>query len=234
MTQPATRTHLSTRDPQPGGRTAKLDYPRAGAALLERFRHLPTANIADAMHRLGALDPAVKPVWEGARFTGSAYTVWTRPGDNLAIHRAMQHVQPGDVIVVNGGADESRALIGELIGGRAKLAGVAAFVIDGAVRDADGLREYRMPVFARSCTPAGPYKDGPYANSVEIAVGGVVAHPGDIVVGDADGVVVIPLATAETIAEAAEAKQADEQTKRDSIEGALAEAAHATTAKEQP
>lgn len=219
--QPST-TALDRLDP--GGRTPTVEYPRAAPALLERFRHLPTANIADAMHRLGALDPHVKPAWNGATLVGQAFTVWTRPGDNLGIHEALERVQPGDVIVVNGGGDESRALIGELIAGKAKAQGVAGFVIDGAVRDAEGLRDYGMPVFARTCTPAGPYKDGPYAYAVDIAAGGVVVHPGDIVVGDADGVVVVPLASAATVAERAEAKQADEQAKRDAIEKAMAAA----------
>lgn len=210
----------------PGGRSAVHGYARAGTDLLHRFRRLPTANIADAMDRLGAMDPTVKPVWVGATVVGSAYTVWTRPGDNLGIHEALTQVQPGDVIVVNGGGDGSRALIGELIGGRAKALGVAGFVIDGAVRDAEGLADYAMPVFARSRTPAGPYKDGPYVTSVDVAVAGVVVHPGDIIVGDADGVVVVPLGTAELVATRAETKQADEQDKRRTIDASLAAAGH--------
>ncbi|WP_076810076.1 RraA family protein [Brachybacterium sp. P6-10-X1] len=207
--------------PVPGGRLAGAAPDRPAPTLVERFRRLPSANIADAMGRLGAMDPGIKPAWPGATMVGPAFTVWTRPGDNRGIHEALQQVRPGDVIVVNGGGDQARALIGELVAGRAKIRAVGGFVIDGAVRDAEGLAEYDMPVFARSRTPSGPYKDGPFALSIDIAVGGVAVHPGDIVVGDPDGVVVVPLQSAEAIAEAAEAKQAKELATREWIDQSL-------------
>ncbi|KRF03283.1 methyltransferase [Nocardioides sp. Soil777] len=206
---------------QPGAAVSHETWERPTADQLNRYRSLPTANIGDAMHRLGALDAAIKPVWEGATIVGSAYTVWTRPGDNLGLHAALEHVQPGDVIVVNGGGDLSRALLGELIGGKAKVKGVVGFVIDGAVRDATGLEEYSMPVYARALTPAGPYKDGPFALASPVAVGGVVVSPGDIVVADEDGVVVIPLAMAERVADLAQAKHEDELAIRRRIDADL-------------
>ncbi|MFC4012956.1 RraA family protein [Nonomuraea purpurea] len=184
---------------------------------LARLAVLPTANIGDAMDRLGALDSRIRAVWPGARVAGRAFTIWTRSGDNALIHQALDVVRPGDVIVVNGGGDESRALIGELIGQRAKNAGVAGFVIDGAVRDAEGLGEMGMPVFARAVTPAGPYKNGPGHLGRTIAVGGVAVAPGDLILGDADGVVVVPLAEAERVAQAAEAVFANEEGKRAAI-----------------
>lgn len=210
-----------------GGATAIQEYERPSPDLLARFRRIPSANIADAMGRLGAVDARIKPVWEGASVVGTAFTVWTRPGDNQGIHAALERVTDGDVLVINGGGDESRALIGELIGGKARLRGVVGFVIDGAVRDATGLREYEVPVFARATTPAGPYKDGPHLLQSRIAVGGVVVSPGDIVVGDEDGVVIVPLAQADVVAAAAERKQADEQRSRDLIEADLPTAATA-------
>ncbi|MEU6713993.1 methyltransferase [Nonomuraea sp. NPDC046802] len=185
--------------------------------VLARLAVLPTANIGDAMDRLGALDSRIRAVWPGARVAGRAFTIWTRSGDNALIHQALDVVRPGDVIVVNGGGDESRALIGELIGQRAKNAGVAGFVIDGAVRDAEGLGEMGMPVFARAVTPAGPYKNGPGHLGRTIAVGGVAVAPGDLILGDADGVVVVPLAEAERVAQAAEAVFANEEGKRAAI-----------------
>lgn len=205
----------------PGGRQAAVRPARPDDRLLARFRDLPTANIGDAMDRLGVLYPAIGPAWPGARMVGPAFTVWTRPGDNLGIHAALDAVEPGDVIVVSGGGDESRALIGELIGARARSLGVAGFLLDGAVRDTEGLAEYRMPVFARSRTPAGPYKDGPFALSVDVAVAGVVVKPGDIIVGDADGVVVVPLESASPFADRAEAKRDLEDAKRRSIEASF-------------
>ena len=195
--------------------------PRADAALLERFSTLPAANIGDAMDRLGVLDSRIQAVWPGATVVGTAFTVWTRSGDNKFIHEAVERAQPGDVITVNGGGDESRALIGELMGGRARARGIAGFVIDGAVRDAQGLAEYGMPVFARAVTPAGPYKNGPGVLGDPIALGGVVVRPGDIIVGDADGVVVVPLHRAGEIADGAEAKRAREDASRTVIEAAL-------------
>lgn len=206
---------------QPGAAVSVETWRRPTDEQRRRFHGLPSANIADAMQRLGAMDARIKPVWDSAPIVGSAFTVWTRPGDNLGIHAALELVRPGDVIVVSGGANEARALIGELIGGKAKVRGVVAFVIDGAVRDALGLAEYDMPVFARATTPAGPYKDGPYALASAVAVGGVVVNPGDLVVGDADGVVVVPLAMADRVAELAWAKHDDEARKRRQIEADL-------------
>lgn len=187
----------------------------------ERFSALPTANIGDAMERLAVVDSAIQPVWEGAHFVGTALTVWTRAGDNRYIHEALEVAQPGDVIVVNGQGDESRALIGELIGGKAKLLGVQGIIIDGAVRDAPGLEEYQMPVFARTVTAAGPYKNGPGVVGATIAFGGVPVNPGDIVVGDADGVVVVPRRHAEQVLAGAEAKRDSEQATRDQIDSRL-------------
>ncbi len=198
-----------------------VDFPRADPELLARFATLPAANIGDAMQRMGCVDSRIQAVWPGATVVGSAFTVWTREGDNYYIHEAMKLARPGDVLVVNGGGDESRALIGELVGGRAKAMGIEGFVIDGAIRDATGLAEYRMPVFARAVTPAGPYKNGPGIMAEPVALGGVVVCPGDIIVGDADGVVVIPLRHAAAVAERAEAKRDDEDASRAAIEESL-------------
>ncbi|GAB3440968.1 RraA family protein [Actinophytocola sediminis] len=212
---------MTTTAMPPGAATSRTEWTRPTAAQLDRFRTLPCANIADAMQRLGALDSRIKPAWAGATVVGAAYTVWTRPGDNLGIHEALRHARPGDVLVVNGGGDESRALIGELIAGRAKGRGIVGFVIDGAVRDADGLAEYDMPVFARASTPAGPYKHGPFVLATPVAVGGVVVHPGDVIVGDADGVVVVPAAMADQVIEHAQAKHDDELRTRATIDADL-------------
>jgi RraA family protein len=185
--------------------------------MLNRFAQLPTANIADAMDRLGALDSRIKGVWPDATVAGPAYTVWTRAGDNKFLHEALRRANPGDVIVVNGQGDESRALIGELMAERAKAAGIAGFVIDGAVRDAEDIGEIEFPVFARAVTPAGPYKFGPGHLGRTVAVGGVAVAPGDIVVGDRDGVVVVPIGEAAQVLRAAEAKHADETALRGEI-----------------
>lgn len=165
------------------------------------FRGRATANVGDAQERFG-IAAGLHAVWPGATIAGPAFTVWTRPGDNLLVHEAMTQASPGDVIVVNGGGDVTRALIGDLIGMRARALGLEGFVIDGAVRDAAELAELGLPVFARGVSPAGPYKHGPGRVQVPVAIGGVVVEPGDLVLGDADGVVVVPAATVEATLEA--------------------------------
>lgn len=189
--------------------------------LVRRLGAIPAANIGDAQERIGVAS-ALSPIWSGARLAGPAYTVWTRPGDNLYIHKALDDARPGDVIVVNGGGDQSRALIGDLIGIKAKNLGIAGFVIDGAVRDADALAECGLPVFARSVTPAGPYKFGPGRLQLPVAIDGVVVSPGDIIVADADGVVVVRQEDAEQVLSEAEQIETREAAKRLAFESMLA------------
>jgi len=190
------------------------DFERPAPGLVARLAALPAANIGDAMERLGVADSAIQAIWPGAKLAGPAFTVWVAAGDNRGIHESLAVAQPGDVVVVAGGGDTSRALLGELIGERAISAGIAGFALDGAARDAEVLGEIGLPVFARATTPAGPYKNGPSRIAVPIAFGGVPVLPGDIVIGDSDGVVVIPRDHAERIAEAAEAVFADEAERR--------------------
>jgi RraA family protein len=181
--------------------------------VVRRFASVPAANVGDAQERFGIASGLV-PMWPGAKLAGPALTVWTRPGDNLYIHHALDIAEPGDIIVINGHGDLSRALIGDLIGIRAKSLGVGGFVIDGAVRDADALADCEMPVFARAVTPAGPYKHGPGRLQQPVAIAGVVVVPGDIIVADADGVVVVQRAEAERVLADAEKIEASEAEKR--------------------
>ena len=197
--------------------TIAPDFPRPDRDVVERLAKLPAANIGDAMDRLGVAHSAIQAIWPGARLAGPAFTVWTRPGDNQGIHRALESARPGDVIVVAGGGDESRALLGELIGERAISLGIGGFALDGAARDAEALAEIGMPVFARATTPAGPYKNGPARLGTPISFGGIPVLPGDVVIGDSDGVVVIPREQAAVVAEAAEAVFADETNRRRAI-----------------
>lgn len=181
--------------------------------MIARFASVPAANVGDAQERFGVASGLV-PVWPGARLAGTALTIWTRPGDNLYVHKALDIAKPGDIIVINGHGDVSRALIGDLIGIRAKMLGVGGFVIDGAVRDADALGEIGMPVFARAATPAGPYKHGPGRLQQPVAIAGVVVSPGDVVVADADGVVIVQREDAESVLANAEKIEAAEAQKR--------------------
>jgi 4-hydroxy-4-methyl-2-oxoglutarate aldolase len=162
------------------------------ADLLADLKEVPVANIGDARDRMGMCDGGIHSLWQGAKIAGRARTVWTRSGDNEAIGRAISRCQPGDVLVVNGNGDTSRALVGELIAERLRVRGVAGMIIDGAVRDVAELEKIGFGVWARGVSPAGPYKFGPGQLDVPIAVGGVVVNPGDLIVADDDGVIVIP------------------------------------------
>ena len=168
--------------------TVMTSVPKPSPELLEGFRNAPTSIISDNLERLpGAV--GLRPFHRGGKLVGVAFTVKTRPGDNLAIHKALELVGPGDVIVVDGGGDESRALVGEIMKTIAEYRGAAGYVIDGAIRDAAELAESDFPMFARTAIHRGPYKSGPGEINVPVSVGGTVISPGDIVVGDADGVV---------------------------------------------
>ncbi|MHA7144970.1 RraA family protein [Arthrobacter sp. TmT3-37] len=205
--------------------TVNADYPRPDPETIKRLAALPAANIGDAMDRLGIVDSSIKAIWPGAKLAGPAFPVWVRAGDNQGIHRSLTLAKPGDVVVVNGEADTTRALLGELIGERAISAGISGFAIDGAARDAEVLGEIGMPVFARATTPAGPYKNGPSRVACPIAFGGVPVLPGDIIIGDSDGIVIVPQQDAERVAEAAEAVFADELDRRSKIVAARTAAA---------
>ncbi|WP_327659992.1 MULTISPECIES: DUF1932 domain-containing protein [unclassified Streptomyces] len=201
------------------------DVPRVSDELLAAHQDVATANIGDAVDRLGLLDSGIRPVWSGARAIGRALTVWTRAGDNRAIHEAIKVAKPGDIIVVNGEADTSRALVGELICERAKARGVVGMVLDGAARDIDVLAEIGFPVWARAVTPAGPYKFGPGHVNVPVSVGGLVCRPGDLVVADDDGIAVVAAEEAESVLAAARAVEADEAGRRATIRATAAAAA---------
>ena len=184
---------------------------------LERLRLLPAANVGDAQERVGVLDGQIRALWKGARVVGPARTCWTREGDNLGIHAAIAEAEPGDVIVVNGAGFSGRALMGELMAGRAKAKGITGFVLDGYIRDLEDFAAMEMPVFARGVCPAGPYKHGPYRLGRAIAVGGVAVHPGDIVVADADGVTIVVADEVAEVTAAAEAVHEDEAGRREKI-----------------
>jgi len=171
--------------------TAMKTVTKPAAELLAAFRDAQTSIISDNLDRLpGAV--GLKPFHRGGQLLGVAFTVKTRPGDNLAIHQALELVGPSDVIVVDGGGDETRALVGEIMLTIAQHRGAAGYVIDGAIRDAHAIAASDFPMFARAAIHRGPYKSGPGAINVPVAIGGTVIAPGDIVVGDGDGVVSFP------------------------------------------
>jgi regulator of RNase E activity RraA len=183
---------------------------KVDAAAVAKFRGLPLANVSDVMSRMSAGGPRLRPMHGTGVLAGPALTVKTRPGDNLMVHKALDLAEPGDVIVVDAGGDLTSAIIGELMVAHARKRGVAGCVIDGAIRDSAAIGAGDFPVFAAGVTHRGPYKDGPGEINVAIAIGGMVIEPGDLVLGDGDGVLCVPLAEVEAVYRAAKAKQESE------------------------
>ncbi len=169
-----------------------LERKRKVADLVVRqFRDIPVANISDSMSRITAGGARLRPMHGGGVMAGPAFTVKTRPGDNLMVHKALDLAEPGDVIVVDAGGDLTNAIIGEIMSTYAKARRVAGIVINGAIRDADSLRA-GVPGVRRRRNPSGPYKDGPGEINVPVAIDGMVIEPGDLAVGDGDGILCVP------------------------------------------
>jgi len=164
--------------------------PSADPALLDTLRGIATSLLSDNMARVSG-NVGLSSFHRPKPMAGTAVTVRTRGGDNLAIHRAFDFCRPGDVLVIDGGGELSQALMGEIMATFAESLGVQGLVIDGAIRDVGAIRARDFPVYARGVTHRGPHKNGPGEINVPIVVGGMVVNPGDIVVGDEDGVLAI-------------------------------------------
>ncbi len=158
------------------------------ADLIDAFRQVVTPHISDNLQRLNGITGLCR-FHRVRKLVGTAVTVKVRPGDNLLIYKALMEMQPGHVLVVDGGGDTTNALVGELIMLYAQQRGCVGFVIDGAIRDVGAFEAADFPCYARSTSHRGPYKNGPGQLNVPVTIGGQVVHPGDIVVGDEDGVV---------------------------------------------
>ncbi|NVM90559.1 RraA family protein [Variovorax sp. SG517] len=183
--------------------------PLVPSALVDAFRGVVTPHLSDNLARLAGI-VGLHRFHGNRKLVGTAVTVKTRPGDNFAIYKAVMDMQPGHVLVVDGGGDLNNALVGELLLQYALQRGCAGFVIDGAIRDSSAFRERDFPCYARGVTHRGPYKNGPGSINVPVTVGGQVVHPGDIVVGDEDGIVSFPAAQASRLLEAARLSAAKE------------------------
>lgn len=160
--------------------------------IVSQFKEVPTTAISDAVKGLNNLDPKIKPLKEEYKLAGRALTVKTAVGDNLAVQKALRVSKPGDVLVIDAKGNEYRAVAGDFVVGMAKTLGIAGIVVDGVIRDIVGVKELDYPVFSRGTTVAASGKAGFGEVNVPISVGGAPVHPGDIIVGDADGVVVVP------------------------------------------
>lgn len=186
--------------------------PTPDRSLIERLMALPTSIISDSQHRVGGgsgIMPIIPFVSEG-RVAGPALTVRTRGGDNLAVHQALRSLQRGQILAVDAGGHLDRAIVGEIMLRQAKAIGAAAVIVDGVVRDRDGIAALGLPVLARGICHLGPYKSGPGEIHGVIALGGVVVRDGDILVADNDGFVAVAADRAETVATIGEGRAEDE------------------------
>lgn len=176
------------------------------ADTVQKFRDVPVACVSDVMSRMSAGGPALRPMHAGGVMAGPALTVKTRPGDNLMIHKALMLIKPGDVIFVDGGGDLTNALVGELMLSHAMMVGAAGIVINGSIRDYGWIHSHDFPVYAAGVTHRGPYKDGPGEINVPLAIGGMVIEPGDLILGDDDGLVCVPFGDTASVYAAAKKK----------------------------
>lgn len=192
-------------------------YPRVSGELVREASELPAAILADVYGRRGTLSGRIAALAPTMKVAGPALTVEVRPGDNLMIHAALAIAQPGDVIVVDGKGDQTCALIGEIMVSQAMAIGVAGMVLDAAVRDVEALRKKGFPVYSFGANPCGPTKRVSGRVNHPISIGGIPVNPGDLVLGDADGVVVIERERVADMIALGRRKVADERKRLDGI-----------------
>ena len=175
----------------PIGFRAFLEIERPDPQLVEAYRQIPSSNIGDCVKRMNCMFGGIRS-YNRRSIVGPAFTVKVPAGDNLVAQMALDYAQPGDMIVIDGAGYADRALVGGMMLAYAEERGLAGFVVNGAVRDLDDIEASPLPVFALAATPLGPYREGPGEINVPVVCGGQVVMPGDILVGDSDGIVVIP------------------------------------------
>ena len=188
-------------------------FQRPEAQVLEAFRGIPSSNIGDIMYRLYNMQSNIKAYNPRVPLLGTAFTVKAPEGDNMFFHVALEMAQPGDIIVVDAGGASERSLCGEMMFNEAINKGIAGFIVNGCIRDTDCLGSLDFPVYATGVTPQGPWKNGPGEINVPVCCGGQVVFPGDILVGDPDGVVVVHSSDACEVAALAREKFQKEQEK---------------------
>jgi regulator of RNase E activity RraA len=193
MTPKVNRPKSAVMHPGPGLRIRR-NVGRPDTDVVAGFRDFDTPAISDLMNRLYTMQTGIRPMTDAKlRLVGPACTVKVYPGDNLMVHKALDIAQPGDVVVVDTSNSAMTAVLGDLISTKARHRGIAGFVVDGLVRDLpaiQGLGDF--PVFARGLTPIGPLHRGPGEINYPISAGGIVVSPGDVIIGDVNGVVVVP------------------------------------------
>ena len=180
---------------------------RVSPDMIEKWLTIPVANASDCMSRLTAGGPRLRPFHAEALLCGPAFTVKTRPGDNLIVHKALDIALPGDVIVVDAGGDLTNSIVGEIMISYARERGLGGIVINGSIRDSAAISRQKFPVYVAGVTHRGPMRSGPGEIGRSIAIDGMVIEPGDLVIGDADGLLSIPFEQVAEVCAAAIAKR---------------------------
>ena len=199
-------------------KTFNVNFARPDEEIIKALANIPTSTISDAMGRCGAMSSDMKPIFPGARICGPAFTVRVYANDNLMVHLALKEARPGDILIIDSGGYTQCALWGELMSFSARCRGYGGTVIDGGVRDKDAITELSYPVFAKTIIPVGTHKSNQGSICKPVSCDGVTICPGDIIVGDSDGVVVVPLDQASVVFEKARAILGREDQMRKRIE----------------
>ena len=188
-------------------------------SIIQQFRMIPTTAVSDALKGMNNLEGIIKPLKEEYKIAGRAYTVKLPVGDNVMLLKSLKEAKPGDILVVDSKGDTYRAIAGDFVVGMMKTLELGGLVVDGVIRDLIDIKKLNFPVFSKGTTVSSGGKNGPGETNVPISCGGVSVHPGDIVVGDVDGVVIVPKEQAEDVLKKAKEKMTKDDAREEKISG---------------